>query len=90
MQRPDTARLSHRPNAGDAPPTTRPVYFLQTQSVLEATVYDRYTLPVGYTGQGPAVIEEYGSTTIVGPQDTFVIGTLGEIRIACSKTACLE
>ena len=84
MQRPDTARLSNRPNGSGIPPATRPVYFLQTQSLLEAKVYDRYTLPAGFAGSGPAVIEEYGSTTIVGPNDTFVIGSLGEIRIACT------
>jgi len=27
------------------------------------------------------VIEEYGSTTIVGPFDTFEVGALGEIKI---------
>ena len=30
---------------------------------------------------GPAVIEEYGSTTLIGPADRFTIGELGEITI---------
>jgi N-methylhydantoinase A len=41
-------------------------------------------LPVGYTSEGPAIIEEYGSTTVVGPNDTFSIGEFGEIRIRCN------
>jgi N-methylhydantoinase A len=32
--------------------------------------------------QGPALVEEYGSTTVIGPRDRFEIGQLGEIRIS--------
>ena len=39
----------------------------------------------GFQGEGPALIEEYGSTTLVWPGDSFEIGTLGEIRIRCGK-----
>ena len=44
-------------------------------------------LPPGFAAPGPAVIEEYGSTTVVGPGDRFEIGTLGEIRIDCGSEA---
>ena len=36
-----------------------------------------------FSGQGPALIVEYGSSTLVGPEDTFTIGKLGEIHIDC-------
>jgi hypothetical protein len=36
------------------------------------------------SGQGPALIVEYGSSTIIGPRDTFTIGKLGEIDIVCN------
>ena len=36
------------------------------------------------TGSGPALIVEYGSSTLIGPRDTFTIGKLGEIDIDCS------
>jgi N-methylhydantoinase A len=52
---------------------------------VEADVFDRYALPLGFAASGPAVIEEYGSTTIVPPGDRFEIGTLGEIRIAIAS-----
>ena len=64
---------------------TRPVYFAQTQRFVDCAVYDRFALVPGKHLRGPAVIEEYGSTTLIGPDDTFTIGTLGEIRIACTK-----
>jgi N-methylhydantoinase A len=86
MQRPGEAGLGVDKRAAKAgAPASRPVYFMEAESELPATIYDRYTLPVGFCGAGPAVIEEYGSTTIIGPNDTFAIGALGEIRIDCSK-----
>ena len=61
--------------------TTRPVYFVEAGRRLETPVFQRLSLPVGYAAAGPAIIEEYGSTTVVGPNDRFEIGDLGEIRI---------
>jgi N-methylhydantoinase A len=46
-------------------------------------VLTRDRLPVGTKAAGPAIIEEYGSTTVVWPSDRFEIGALGEIRISC-------
>ena len=36
-----------------------------------------------FSGQGPALIVEYGSSTLIGPEDSFTIGKLGEIDIDC-------
>jgi N-methylhydantoinase A len=48
---------------------------------VRVPVFARGDLPVGLAGAGPAAIEEYGATTLVGPDDRFAIGRLGEIRI---------
>ena len=79
LNRPDIARL---PRAAGATPRkgARPVYFAATGRV-QAEVFDRYALPPGFAAPGPAIIEEYGSTTVVPPGDRFEIGPLGEIRI---------
>jgi N-methylhydantoinase A/oxoprolinase/acetone carboxylase beta subunit len=53
--------------------------------MLETTVYDRYALEPGASGAGPALLEEYGSTTLVWPGDRFAIGALHEIRIDCKQ-----
>jgi N-methylhydantoinase A len=63
---------------------TRKVYFPVSKSTLETKVFARDSLPIGFVAQGPAVIEEYGSTTLIGPWDRFEIGKLGEIRITIS------
>ena len=85
MNRPDVARLA-RPVSGrhTAELETRPIFFLEEDRFLPTQVYDRYALKLGFNGQGPALIVEYGSSTIIGPRDTFTIGKLGEIDIVCN------
>ena len=63
---------------------TREVWF-DRHGWLPTPVYRRDSLPVGFDRDGPAIIEEYGSTTVIGPADRFVIGGLGEIRIHCGS-----
>jgi N-methylhydantoinase A len=48
---------------------------------VETRVFQRSALPPGFKADGPALIEEYGSTTLVWPGDRFFIGMLGEITI---------
>jgi N-methylhydantoinase A len=85
MNRPDVARLA-RPDSGrqTAELEMRPIFFLEEDCFLPTQVYDRYALKPGFNGQGPALIVEYGSSTIIGPSDTFTIGKLGEIDIVCN------
>ncbi len=59
----------------------RPVYFKEPDAALSTAVFRRSRLPVGFDSEGPAIIEEYSSTTLIGPNDRFEIGSLGEIRI---------
>jgi N-methylhydantoinase A len=85
MNRPDVARLA-RPVSGRATAEleTRTIFFIEEDRFLPTQVYDRYALKPGFNGQGPALIVEYGSSTIIGPRDTFTIGKLGEIDIVCN------
>jgi N-methylhydantoinase A len=80
LKRPEIRRLP-RPATTTRGGATRPVYFASAGGTMEAQVFDRYALEPGFRGVGPAVIEEYGSTTIVWPGDRFTIGELHEIRI---------
>jgi N-methylhydantoinase A len=84
LRRPELARLP-RAGAATRPPERRPVYFSTVRGTLDAQIFDRTALAPGFKGEGPALIEEYGSTTLVWPGDSFEIGTLGEIRIRCGK-----
>jgi N-methylhydantoinase A len=84
MNRPEIARLA-RPSTNRASfePATRPIFFLDEDRFLPTRVYDRAALGPGVSGQGPALIVEYGSSTLVGPRDSFTVGKLGEIDIDC-------
>jgi N-methylhydantoinase A len=64
-----------------ASPRRRPAYFGTTHGLIDAQVYVRADLVTGFSAPGPALIEEYGSTTVVGPRDRFSIGELGEIHL---------
>src|SRR5262249_17903859 len=89
MARPELARLADRDRqSGKGSGTgssTRPIFFLEEDRFLDAAILDRYALPAGYKGHGPALIVEYGSSTLIGPRDTFTVGKLKEIDIDCSK-----
>ena len=79
---PDLELVFKKPEGKGKPAAgSRKVYFSDEKKSIESAVYSRDTLPTGFAATGPAVIEEYGSTTIVGPADRFEIGRLGEIRI---------
>jgi N-methylhydantoinase A len=84
QRRPELARLPDV-SKGSVGEGRRLVYFARLKASVPTRVFDRYALPVGFSGEGPAVIEEYGSTTVVEPGDSFEIGALKEIRIRCGK-----
>ncbi|MBX9841976.1 MAG: hydantoinase/oxoprolinase family protein [Xanthobacteraceae bacterium] len=85
MERPELQRLA-QPSAGRAKRAeleVRPVFFLEEDRFLPTQVYDRAALGASFAGKGPALIVEYGSSTLIGPRDTFSIGKIGEIEIDC-------
>jgi N-methylhydantoinase A len=49
---------------------------------VRCTIYDREALPAGYTVQGPAIVEEYATTTYLSHGDAATVCPLGEIIIA--------
>jgi N-methylhydantoinase A len=75
--------LEHLPRAHveGSKPQSRQVYFGKESGRVPAQVYDRTALAPGFKGEGPTLIEEYGSTTLIAPGDRFEVGMLGEIRI---------
>ncbi|WP_441232305.1 hypothetical protein AB7828_24020 [Tardiphaga sp. 215_C5_N2_1] len=70
-----------------APKSTRPVYF--DTGFVDTPLYDRATLPPGAKIAGPAVIEEFGSTTMVFPKQYVEVDPHGilVIRPVSSKEA---
>ncbi len=85
MERPEVARLANPARRAKMPDMgSHPVFFIEEDCFFETRIHDRYGLVAGFKGQGPALIVEYGSSTLIGPRDRFEIGRLGEIDIDCS------
>ena len=59
----------------------RAVYNRQSQGTVDYAVYDREKLGVGHQIEGPAIIEEASSTTLLHAGDVLTVGSYGELHI---------
>jgi N-methylhydantoinase A len=60
---------------------TRPVYFGEVSGFVSSEVYDRYALRVGNVIDGPAIIEEVDSTTVVHPGYEAEVAQFGVLML---------
>jgi N-methylhydantoinase A len=74
IDRPSVPRLGDASGAKPVP-DTRPVYF--GGSFRDTPIYQRSTLPAGFSLDGPAVVEEFGSTTVVFPGQSLQVDQHG-------------
>jgi N-methylhydantoinase A len=74
IERPAIPKLDNAAQAKPAP-IKRPVYF--GQGFRDTPIYDRATLPAGFRLDGPAVIEEFGSTSVVFPGQSLAVDAHG-------------
>lgn len=82
-------RLPEMP-AADGPATPRgrrPVYHPGSGEMRDAPVYARGDLGVGATIDGPAIIEERESTTVIGEGDRLTINQIGCLVIDVAQPA---
>jgi len=66
---------------GPAQPAIRPVYFSPALGWRDTPVYARDTLAAGTRIEGPALIEEYASTTVMLPGDRLTVDNFGNLVI---------
>jgi N-methylhydantoinase A len=67
--------------AGSAVKGVRPAYFAARRRFEETTVYHRARLAPGDTLRGPAVVEEEGSTLVIGPGGDARVAASGNIVV---------
>jgi N-methylhydantoinase A len=82
MAKPPLQRIAQ---GGVAPPAAavrarRPVFFTD-RGFVETPAYDRAKLEAGNRIEGPALVEEYASTTVVLPGDTLEVDAFGNLVI---------
>ena len=79
LQKPDLANVQASARRdGDVAPTTRKVYY-EGHGFLETPIVERTTLERSRPLYGPLVVEEYGSTTVLGPGDVVTVDDLGQL-----------
>ncbi len=61
--------------SGTPKQTTRKVYF--DGGYRDTPIYDRASLPAGFSREGPAIIEEFGSTTVMMPGQHLTVDPHG-------------
>ena len=84
IERPELPRLpagDNTPGAGER--ARRPVFF--AGAFRETPVYERTALPAGARIEGPAVIEEFGSTTVVFPGQDVTVDAHGILVVRRSS-----
>ena len=69
---------------------TRRAYFANAHGpnqggFVDCPIYDRYSLPVGATIEGPAIVEEAEATTIIRPGDSASVDGWLNLRIRVSQ-----
>jgi N-methylhydantoinase A len=64
-----------------AKPRSRRAFFPDVNRFMETQVIHQRELAAGDWRAGPALIEQEGSTVVVGPSDRFAMDKLGNIRI---------
>jgi N-methylhydantoinase A len=64
----------------------RPAYFPDLAGFVDTPVMPEASLAPGQTLIGPALIEQTGSTVVVGPGDRFGIDENGHIRITLAHS----
>ena len=60
---------------------SRKAYFPDIQQFVDTPVIHEMSLIPGEHHTGPALIEQAGSTVVVGPGDVFVLDAFGNIRV---------
>lgn len=70
-----------QPGRTPAPRERRPVFFAEAGDYVDCPIYGRYDLPAGASFVGPAIVEEFDSTTVVHPGFTLRVDDVGNLVI---------
>ena len=81
----DRPRIPELNTSGTPQRASRPVYF--DGGYRDTPVYARASLPAGFALDGPAVVEEFGSTTVVCPGQHLIVDPHGIMIIRAAGKA---
>ncbi len=75
------------PLSGSAAPHAHRAVYFDGDKPEETPVYRRETLPAGTAIQGPAIVDEMDSTTLVPPESTVAVGADGSLVVSLPAAA---
>lgn len=88
MEKPELRMMDRAGADGPANSSkTRDVYFSEAGAFVATPVFERATMLAGDTLAGPALIEEYASTTVVWPSDHLTVDEHGNLVLAIGGIA---
>jgi N-methylhydantoinase A len=64
---------------------TRQAYFEDADAYRETPIYDRNLLTAGMPIEGPAIVEQHDTTTVVYPGDVAIVDNAGNLLITVGK-----
>lgn len=73
-------------DALSAQKATRPVYYAERGGYVDCPIYDRYGLGAGHVVEGPAVVEELDSTTVIHPGYQALVDGFGNLLLRGAVT----
>ena len=73
------------PGEAPAPKEHREVYFSEAGGYVNCPIYDRYALPAEARLEGPAIVEEFDSTTVLHPGYAIRVDRQGNLIIERSE-----
>lgn len=85
MSAPEPRKRDMNVNGGAERKETRPVYFERADEYVDTAVYDRNTLSSGGEIEGPAIVEQADSTTVIHPGQRARVDELGNLLIAVGE-----
>jgi N-methylhydantoinase A len=69
------------PDTAGADKGTRQVYFAESGGYVDCAIYDRYKLGAGGVIAGPAIVEEFDSTTVLHPGYAATVDRYGNLFV---------
>jgi N-methylhydantoinase A len=67
------------------PSRRRQVFFPEINGFVDTPIFDLAQINSGVMRDGPALVEQAGSTIVIGPTDKFSMDQLGNIRVTLGQ-----
>ena len=84
IPKPDLVRIDRKGKLDDARKPSRKVWF-KDAGFVETSIYERGLLPVGATFEGPAIVEQPDTTTVMPPRTHCRVDDYGNLIIKVAK-----